>query len=56
MADLVVMAATSRAREAAKRSRLAPKGTRRIRDREFVMAKAAQLRAELEVSKRPPRH
>ena len=56
MLDLVVLAARRRAAEAEKRLRLAPKGTRRVRDHEFVMARAAQLRAELEVSKPTPRH
>jgi len=56
MSDLVVMAATRRAEAARIRKRLAPKGTRRVRDREFVLARAAQLQAELEVSKPTPRH
>ncbi len=55
MTDLVVLAASCRAADAEKRLRLAPKGTRRVRDHEFVMARAAQLRAELEVSKPTPR-
>jgi hypothetical protein len=56
MTDLVVLAARRRAEAAEKRLRLAPKGTRRVRDHEFVMARAAQLRAELEVSTETPRH
>ena len=54
MMDLVVLAARRRAEAARERLRLAPKGTRRVRDHEFVMARAAQLRAELEVSKQQP--